>query len=240
MKPVAIFRYAEVDGPAYFSTYLTERGIPQQLIRIDAGESVPSDPRMYSGIACMGGPMSANDLLPWIAPMLEFLRRARAARVPVIGHCLGGQLMARAYGGEVIANPRWEIGWGLVQIADSATAHEWFGGGVDDASAFLSFHWHGEAFTLPAGAVNLASSAHCVNQAFALEGIHLGLQCHIEMQPAGIRAWTRGGGHELRERAGLGTQSAAEISAAIDDRARALSRVATRLYDRWAAGLLRA
>ena len=98
-----------------------------QLIALDEGAPVPRDPRNFSGLCFMGGPMSVNDELPWIAPALELIREAVRKDVPVIGHCLGGQLMSRALGGVVRANPYKEIGWGVVRVADNGVAREWLG-----------------------------------------------------------------------------------------------------------------
>ena len=127
MKPVGIFRYASTEGPGYFATYLERRSIAWQLVPIDEGASVPRDPRRFAGLAFMGGPMSVNDSLPWIIPVLELIREAVRKDVPVLGHCLGGQLMSKAFGGAVRANPVKEIGWGEVRVADNALARQWFG-----------------------------------------------------------------------------------------------------------------
>jgi GMP synthase-like glutamine amidotransferase len=232
MKPVAIFRHAAGDGPGYFSTHLTRRNVPYELIRIDRGDPVPADVRGFAGIGLMGGPMSANDPLPWIPPLSALLENAVAAGVPVIGHCLGGQLLSRSLGGRVTFNPVKEIGWGEVRIADTAAARNWFG----DTRAFLSFHWHGETFSIPGGAERIAWSEHCDNQAFAY-GPHVGLQCHVEMTPAMIRAWCRSGARELRESASPAVQSPAAMSEDLEARVAGLNAVAGRLYDRWLEGL---
>ena len=105
MKPIAIFRHARSEGPGYFATYLERKALPWTLIAMDTGEPVPKNVREFSGIAFMGGPMSVNDPLPWIPPLLELVRDAVRKDVPVIGHCLGGQLMSKALGGIVSANP---------------------------------------------------------------------------------------------------------------------------------------
>ena len=101
MKPVGIFRTTPTEGPAYFATYLERRSIPWKIIALDQGESVPRNIRSYRGVAVMGGPMSANDDLDLIAPLLDFLRNAVRQDVPMIGLCLGGQLMSKALGGTV-------------------------------------------------------------------------------------------------------------------------------------------
>jgi GMP synthase-like glutamine amidotransferase len=233
VKPVAIFQTAPEDGPAYFASYLEARAIPYRVVDLAGADSVPGDPRAFAGLGFMGGPMSVNDDLPWIAPALALVRAAVDAEVPVIGHCLGGQLMAKALGGAVTLNAAKEIGWGVVRVADNAAARLWFG----DVREFLSFHWHGEAFAIPAGATRLASSTLCANQAFAL-GKHLGMQCHVEMTAEGIRTWYHGGAQEIRASAGPGVQQPEQMEEAIDARVRALQAIATRLYDRWTEGLV--
>jgi GMP synthase-like glutamine amidotransferase len=229
MKPVVILRYHRNEGPGYFGAYLDRKGVPWALIRVDEREKVPGDPQAFSGIVCMGGPMSVNDDLPWIPDVLALLGRAFEAEVPVLGHCLGSQLMARALGGTVAPNSVKEIGWGRVDVADSEVARRWFG----DLRGFEGFHWHGETFTIPAGAAHVATSAHCANQAFVL-GPHLALQCHVEMTAELIRSWCRGNEAELAAaRSSPAVQSAAEMDERMDERLAALHEVADRLYDRW-------
>ena len=161
MKPVAIFRHSPTEGPGYFATYLDARGLPWQLVKLDQGESVPPGIENFSGLVFMGGPMSVNDDLPWIAPVLELIRRAVAADIPVLGHCLGGQLMSKALGGSVGRNPVKEIGWGEIEVADNPQGRAWFG---TDVKCFESFHWHGETFTIPPGGVCIMGNRNCENQ----------------------------------------------------------------------------
>jgi GMP synthase-like glutamine amidotransferase len=233
MKPVAIFRHAPIEGPGYFATFLERHGMPWRLVKVDEGETVPADPRRFSALVFMGGPMSVNDDLPWLAPALRLIREARDADVPVLGHCLGAQLMAKALGGAVTRNAVKEIGWGRVDAVEDGLAHEWFG-----ASSFNSFHWHGETFSIPPGATRIASSAHCDNQAFVL-GKHLGLQCHVEMTPELIAAWCKSGAREIERniKKSPAVQPVEEIQRDLEARLAALHRVADRIYDRWTAGL---
>jgi GMP synthase-like glutamine amidotransferase len=236
MKPVAIVRHSASEGPAYFATYLERRSIPWQLIALDAGEPVPRDVAGFSGLALMGGPMSANDPLPWIAPVLELIRDAVRRDVPAIGHCLGAQLMSKAFGGAVRASAVREIGWGEVRVADNAVARDWLG----ELQAFESFHWHGETFSIPPGATRVLENAHCENQAYAL-GRHFGMQCHVEMTEELVRAWLRSGGDELRNSAASpAVQRPEQIEADLQKRLEQLHAVADRIYDRWTQGLSRA
>ena len=233
MKPVAIFRHSSTEGPGYFATYLDHRSIPWQLVKIDAGEAVPADPRSFSGLVFMGGPMSVNDDLPWIEPELQLIRAAVDADVPALGHCLGGQLMSKALGGAVSRNPVKEIGWGDISVLDVPPALQWFG---HASPSFLSFHWHGETFTLPSGAQRILSSAYCENQAFAL-GKHLGMQCHIEMTREMVDSWCASGAREIQHSKSPAVQSVEEIKTDVDRRLANLHRIAEGAYDRWITGL---
>ena len=236
MKPVAIFRHAPTEGPGYFATYLARHDVPWRVLKVDEGEEVPGNPREFSGLVFMGGPMSVNDDLPWIAPVLRLIRSAVEGGVPVLGHCLGGQLVAKALGGVVMRNPVKEIGWGRVDIARNDAAAHWFGG----LQSFDSFHWHGETFSIPPGAQRIASSPWCENQAFAL-GPHLGLQCHVEMTPELIRTWCQDWGKEVESlaRRTASVQTPAEMTEGIEEKTRALNAIADRVYDCWTAGLKR-
>jgi GMP synthase-like glutamine amidotransferase len=234
MKPVAIFRQSPIEGPGYFAAYLEAQRIPWRIVRVDQGEPVPTDPRAFSGLAFLGGPMSVNDDLAWIQQELELVRRAVDAEVPCLGHCLGGQLMSKALGGEVTRNPVKEIGWGVAQVVDGPVARRWFG----ELREFLSFHWHGETFTIPRDATRILASPYCANQAFAL-GKHLGMQCHVEMTADLIRAWYADAGEEVRGHAGASVQTREQAEERIGERVRELNGVAARLYDRWIEGLAR-
>jgi len=235
MKPVAVFRTAPSEGPGYFATYLERRSIGLQLVALDGGAPVPRDPRPFAGLVFMGGPMSVNDELPWIAPALELMRSAVRNDIPVLGHCLGGQLLAKAFGGTVRANPVKEIGWGEVSVADNQLAREWLG----EAASFESFHWHGETFSIPPGATRVLEGPHCVNQAFAL-GKHFGMQCHVEMTEELVRSWLVSGADEIRAcAASPAVQSPDEIEADLQRRLERLHQVADRIYERWTANLSR-
>lgn len=232
MKPVAIFRHSPAEGPGYFAAYLEAHSIDWKLVKIDAGEAVPASASGFSGLAFMGGPMSVNDKLPWIPSALQLIRAAVEQEVPVLGHCLGGQLMAKAMGGTVAPNSLKEIGWGRVDIADNEKARGWFG----DTRGFLAFHWHGETFTIPPGAACIASSLHCRNQAFVL-GRHLAVQCHVEMTPEMIRTWCESGAREIERSACPTVQPVGEIESHLQPRVAVLNGVAARLYERWIKGL---
>lgn len=235
MKPVVVFRHAPTEGPGYFATYLEHHGVPWQLIAVDRGEAVPDEPRAYGGLAFMGGPMSVNDDLPWIGRELELIRSAVDAGVPVIGHCLGGQLIAKAMGGEVTRNAVKEIGWGRVTVAKSDEANRWFG---PELRGFDAFHWHGETFSIPAGAANVLSSGLCAHQAFAL-GKHFAMQCHVEMTEELIATWCKDWGREVASLAARvpSVQTPEEMLDHVATRTAELNAVADRIYGEWIKGL---
>jgi GMP synthase-like glutamine amidotransferase len=233
MSDVLILTHIDYCPPAHLAEVLRRRGIAHDVLRVDLGELQGYDLQRLKAVAVMGGPMSVNDPLPWIPPVLDFIRGAMDADVPVIGHCLGGQLMSRALGGEVALNPVKEIGWGTVRVAPTAAAREWFG----DVTEFLSFHWHGETFTIPPGAERIASSEWCANQTF-VAGPHLGMQCHVEMTPAMIASWCESGLDEIAAAGGAASvQTPAAMQERVAQKVRDLNAVARRLYDRWAARL---
>jgi GMP synthase-like glutamine amidotransferase len=232
MKPIAIFRHAATEGPGYLATFLDERKIPWHLIRIDAGDAVPQNASAYSGLVFMGGPMSVNDDLPWIPKIEALIRDAVTKDVPLLGHCLGGQLISKALGAVVSRNPVKEIGWGEVKVADNDLARSWFGG----IQSFEAFHWHGETFTLPQGATHLLSSVYCTNQAYAI-GKHLALQCHVEMTAELIAAWCVVGADEITASRSPAVQSAGEMQQQMNAKLPHLNSVAAQLYGCWIKGL---
>lgn len=234
MKPVAIFRHTLSEGPGTLVEFLSEHSIPWQLICIDEGATVPRAVDAYSGLAFMGGPMSVNDDLPWIPPVLELIRMGVAKNTPVLGHCLGGQLMAKALGGAVTQNPVKEIGWGVVNVDSNPAARAWFG----KVTHFEAFHWHGETFSLPPGAMHILSSPYCANQAYAL-GPHLGMQCHVEMTHDMIDTWCAVGADEIAQSTDSpAVQPVPQIKAQVTDKLPQLNAVARRLYQHWIMNLM--
>lgn len=159
--------------------WLSERGWEIFCTRFFAGESPPPVDEVDFLIA-MGGPMSINDeaALPWLVTEKQFIRAYLATGRPMLGVCLGAQLMAGALGARVAPQAEREIGWLPIQgVANGG-----------DVFAFppevTVFHWHGEAFDLPAGSVLLARSEGCAHQAFQIGERAIGLQFHLETTSA--------------------------------------------------------
>ena len=231
VRPVAILRCSQTEGPGHFATFLDAHRVAWTLVALDAGEPVPASSEPFAGLACMGGPMSANDELAWTRPALALMRDAVGRGVPVIGHCLGAQMLARALGARVSANPVKEIGWGRVRVEDTPLARDWFGGELRE---FVTFQWHGETFSIPPGGERILTGEHCANQAYVIGGRHLGLQCHVEMTPEMIASWIGSGARELEEsRASPAVQAGTRIAEEAPRRLPALGAIADRLYGRW-------
>ncbi len=233
MKPIIIFRFIAHEGPGYLGDFLDAQKIAWQLIKVDEKEPLPTSILAYSGIVLMGGPMSVNDDLPWIAPILALIREAINHEIPVLGHCLGGQLMSKALGASVTKNAVKEIGWGQVSVSKSDAAKHWFG----EIETFNAFHWHGETFSLPEGTKHLLASPYCQNQAWSL-GKHVAFQTHIEMTPNIVKKWCEEGEVELRESA---TSFAVQQENAMQENLAVhcffLNKVAAQVYGQWIHGL---
>ncbi len=244
MKPIVIVQHEADAGPGHFERYLLNKNLPYEVVRVFAGDSMPRSAEPYAGICSLGGSMSANDDLPWIDEELSLMRDADRCGVPIIGHCLGGQLLAKAFGAPVTRNAMKEIGWGEVEADDAGLAREWVG----NDPVFELFQWHGDTFALPAGARRFLTSRLCANQAFVIDchgSAHIGMQFHVEMTPQLVQSWVTDphGKDEIDEafkrQNGRGVQSSEEMLDDVDDRTQRMSVIADRIYDRWVRGLNR-
>ena len=184
MRPVAILQHQLPENAAYLTTWLERHRVDYVIFNAGADEEFPASIEPYSALAVMGGGMSANDALLSNRQAEILILQAMRLDRPVIGHCLGGQLMSRALGAAVIASPRPEIGWQPIQYENLDVAREWFG----DAPTNTVAHWHYESFGIPAGAVRVATSDACPNQAWAM-GPHLAMQFHIEITETKMQSW---------------------------------------------------
>lgn len=231
MKPLLIFRHVDIEGPGYLAHFLKTHGVHYRLIKIDQGDDVPLGLDNVGGLVFMGGPMSVNDDLPWIHQEITLIKRAAEARLPILGHCLGGQLISKALGGEVYANPVKEIGWYDVEWIDNRTAPAWLGGLPGN---FEVFHWHGETFSIPHGATNILRSHHCSKQAFVKDNI-LAMQFHVEMTAEMVTEWVQQHRDEF-ETAGSqnpGVQPFSNLLQDLESKTQALHKIANILYGHW-------
>lgn len=183
-------QHVAFEGLGSIEKWAQEKGHALSCTRLFAGELVPML-EAFDLLIVMGGPMGVHDhdKYPWLQEEKTFLGRVIAAGKPVLGVCLGAQLLADALGAQVMANTEKEIGWFPVERASGVSARAV----PEQLERVLPvrqtvFHWHGDTFTLPEQAIRLYSSAACVNQAFVYEERVIGLQFHLETTPASVTA----------------------------------------------------
>lgn len=193
---VHYFQHVPFEGLGSIATWLEQRHAVVTATRFFTANPDPlPDPAKLDLLVVLGGPMSVNDesLYPWLGAEKQFIRTVIALDKPVLGICLGAQLLANVLGARVYPNAVKEIGWWPVTAMPDLPA---------SACPFPAhlpvFHWHGETFDLPAGTLHLASSKACRNQAFQA-GRSLGLQFHLETTPELAEALVQQCGEELIE-----------------------------------------
>lgn len=231
MKPIRIFRHEDWIQPGRVTVYLDAHGIPWELVRIDQGDSVSQSVDDVSGLVFLGGTMSVNDPYPWLDDEMRLIRLAAARDLPMLGHCMGSQLIAKALGGSVAQMPAKEIGWFEVSKLDNPVAREWLKAMPERFEILI---WHHDEFTLPSGAAALYSSQHCPEQAYAL-GNTVATVAHAEVTREMLEAWLRIYGHDI-EPVSASVQPIDRIRDRIAERCSAMHRIFTdRLYDTWLA-----
>lgn len=185
------FQHVPFEGLGCIEGWLLGAGYEVTSTRFHENPVLP-DIGQVDALIVMGGPMSVNDVVvyPWLLEERAFIRRAIQLGVPVLGICLGAQLLAAVLGGQVFPDPEREIGWFPVRAVE--------GDGVFRFPAWMeAFHWHGETFSLPPGAVRLAESDACRNQAFQWGRSVMGLQFHLESTPESVEDLVRHCGADL-------------------------------------------
>lgn len=183
----------------------------------------------------LGGPIGVYDDqdYPFLTDEIACIRQRLAARKPILGICLGAQLMAAALGARVYPGLKGaEIGWSPLQAAPNSVTPAWFAPLLEPG--IFVFHWHGDTFDLPSGAMHLARTEHYNHQAFAIDGFALGLQFHPEVSSAGLESWYVGHASELHH-AGI---TAASLRASAHKHAATLERAATRFWKLWLDSIL--
>jgi GMP synthase-like glutamine amidotransferase len=220
---IHVLQHAPFEGLGQLHDSLASRDAAVSFTRFFDDATLPPASSVDAIIA-MGGPMSVNDedQLPWLRAEKQFVRDAAAHGIPMLGVCLGAQLIASALGAPVTRGER-EIGWFPIEAVPSPDSPRPFDG------ERLVFHWHGETFALPPGATRLAQSAACSNQAFLLPGRIVGLQFHLEMTPQSIASLVEHCRDDLTP--GRFVQPAAEMLATAPDRCAAMRADLARVLD---------
>lgn len=177
------FQHVPFEGLGSIESWLDSNGYELTHTRFFESADLP-DPKAIDWLVIMGGPMSVNDeaKFPWLALEKHFVRELIESGKAVLGICLGDQIIANAMGAAVFPNPAKEIGWFPVHAAAPGESSL-----LGFPPSAVVFHWHGETFDLPRGAIRLARSEGCENQAFQLGKRVIGLQFHLEMTPQSVQ-----------------------------------------------------
>jgi GMP synthase (glutamine-hydrolysing) len=197
-KHSLIIKHNSSEGAGLFEKILKEKGWDQDILPLYTGKELPDSVDSYDLILIMGGPMSANDeaRYPFLKKELPFIRQGLKLGKPVMGICLGAQLMAKSLGAMVYPGPYKEIGWYFLNQTPSAKSDPLFS--LLD-SCFLVFQWHGETFDLPNGGICLAGNEAYPSQAFRFGEWAYGLQFHFEVTESMIKTWLGHWGEEIKK-----------------------------------------
>ncbi len=185
-KSIAVIRHIGVEGLGTIEDVLKSKGLAHAYIDTWK-DPLPADVSDYGALVILGGPMGVyeQDTYPFIKQELSLIRKARDLKLPVIGICLGSQMIAQALGGRVYKGGTKEIGWYDIRLTREASGDRLFGQ-VPGGDTFKVFQWHGDTYNIPQGAERLASSQACPNQAFIWNNQVLALQFHLEMNQESV------------------------------------------------------
>jgi len=190
------FQHVPFEGLALIESWAQDRGHEVQGTQLyDTHHRLPAL-EDYEALVVMGGPMGVyeDQDYPWLAAEKDHIRRAISAHKPVLGGCLGAQLIAHSLGATVKPHSHKEIGWYPITLTERARSHRLFEGLEKDLTVL---HWHGDRFEIPDGALPLAQSEACDHQGFLYRDRVLGLQFHIEMEQEAVKKIIAACGHEL-------------------------------------------
>ena len=228
MKPIYIFQHEDWIQAGRFTEVLDEREINYKIIAIDHGDPIPDSVEEMSGLVFLGGTMSVNDEYDWIENELKLIRKAADKNIPIMGHCLGSQLISKALGGTVQTMPKNEIGWHPVKAIQNNVSKEWLDGIPDGLEVAT---WHHDEFSIPEGATHILESPHCKNHAFVIDNI-LATVAHIEVTVDMLKLWIDRHGHDI-EANGNSVQSADEIKDNIEQKVTNMYQLTDHFYNKW-------
>lgn len=232
---VLALQHVAAEPPSGIATALECAGAELVVVRIDQGEPVPGSLAEADGLVVLGGPMgvSKSDRYPNLRDEMRLIEEAVRSGLPLLGICLGSQLLASVLGAPVTTGDQKEIGWYPVTIEKAAEGDPLFGSLPD---SFVAFHWHGDVFALPAGAVPLARSQQTRHQAFRFGPAAYGLLFHLEVTARQVESMTAAFEDEVIE----GGQTADALRDGVTRFGSRLEELAGLVFGQWAALLGRA
>ncbi len=184
---VLIIMHVESEGPGTLGAFLESSGAGVRLARVYAGDRLPERIDDLGAIISMGGPMNVYEEqeYPFLRDETAFLQKAIAANLPVLGICLGAQMIAKASGARVVRSPKEEIGWGKISVTDAGRSDLLFSGLPVTLEVL---QWHGDMFEIPEAGALIATGDDCPNQAFRYRNA-FGLQFHVEVTREILAEW---------------------------------------------------
>jgi GMP synthase (glutamine-hydrolysing) len=225
-----VLQHIACEPPGVYEDVLVERGARIHRVELDEGDPLP-DWRDFDAIVAMGGPMSVNEEeLPWLRAEKALIAESVRAGLPFFGACLGVQLLAASLGAEVLAGPAPEVGLLPVFLTDAAAADPVF---ADLPRELLTLQWHSDTFSLPEGAVLLASSPAYPNQAFRWGRCAYGVQFHLELSREMAAEWADVPEYSEALARVLGPGSATALVAELGANADELRAHGRQMFERW-------
>ncbi|MDH5353698.1 MAG: type 1 glutamine amidotransferase [Gammaproteobacteria bacterium] len=233
MKPIRIFTHIACEPPGYLADLLDKLGYPYEQVCLYDGVELPVDLDSVSGLVIMGGPGNVNQPTGWMAQEIELIRMAYANDTPILGICLGAQLMSKALGGDVHQGQSVEVGWHQVQLLPAASSSPYF---TDAEEIFQVFQWHAHVFSPPPFAEPLAISDCTECQAYTYNN-SLAVQFHLEMTEEIIRDLIQRYGSDLEGDSSC-VQNRGQILEDISNKARRVNAMADIIFTPWFRSLI--
>jgi GMP synthase-like glutamine amidotransferase len=230
MPHITCFQHIDCEGPGYLSDVLKAKRVEMNVLKPFKGDPVPE--RLGDGLVVLGGPMGVYEEkdFPWMTAELNAIRHCLVSSLPVLGICLGSQMLAYAAGGQVFRGAQPEVGWYPIQLTPEGHLDPLF---LGIAPEFEAFHWHGDTFTLPSNAVRLAGNHYYPNQIYRVGHNAYGFQCHLEVTEEMVRSWASIYAKELTPSGGPNRPE--RIEEHLSEKAKALRAIGETVFSRFAA-----
>jgi GMP synthase (glutamine-hydrolysing) len=230
MPRVTCFQHIDCEGPGSLGDFFHSQQIHLDILKPFQGDPVSS--HLGDGLVVLGGPMGVYEekQYPWMTEELKAIRQCLKASIPVLGICLGSQMLAQAAGGRVFKGPQAEVGWFPITLTPEGKQDPLL---RDLPPEFNAFHWHGDTFTLPEKALRLAESSLYPHQVFRIGSNAYGFQCHLEVTEEMVRDWVVQYAKELTPQGG--SIRPEPIEKKLSENVKSLRVIAEKVFTRFAS-----